>query len=454
VSTMDFRLSDEQEMFRKSVRDYVNRELPKSWARDLEKDEHTFPHELFGKLATAGFHAIGIPEEYGGQGGDIMTQMLLARELARSLAGLTWVWGITSFAGGKSVGIYGTPEQKQQHLPAIAAGREKWAIGFTEPGGGTDVLGAMRTVATRADGGWVINGQKTWSSMAHVADYILLLVRTTKDVAKQYQGVSLFILPTASDGVTIREIPKLGMRALGSCDVFLNDVFVADENLLGQPDQAWKMLLPTLNNERIMLSAFCVGILDGVLEDALRYVTEREAFGRKIGEFQALQHYIANVAMWQEQADLIVTKAAWLQSRGLPCQREATMAKVIASELANQAADLGIQILGGMGYSAETDMQRYWPQSFKVPEVRLLIVPLPGFGCDVCLAVGAGRAVAPGVPGSAPAPTAPGVVLLPSAGAVYAGQAGAGRAQSRCQQVRKASFQGQPGLILRMRWRA
>ena len=120
---MDFRLSDEQEMFRKSVRDYVNRELPKSWARELEKDEHTFPHELFGKLATAGFHAIGIPEEYGGQGGDIMTQMLLARELARSLAGLTWVWGITSFAGGKSVGIYGTPEQKQRHLPAIAAGR-------------------------------------------------------------------------------------------------------------------------------------------------------------------------------------------------------------------------------------------------------------------------------------------------------------------------------------------
>ncbi|HEX3306219.1 MAG TPA: acyl-CoA dehydrogenase family protein [Streptosporangiaceae bacterium] len=118
---MDFRLSDEQEMFRKSLRDYVNRELPKSWARDLEKDEHTFPHELFGKLATAGFHAIGIPEEYGGQGGDIMTQMLLARELARSLAGLTWVWGITSFAGGKSVGIYGTPEQKQQHLPASSS---------------------------------------------------------------------------------------------------------------------------------------------------------------------------------------------------------------------------------------------------------------------------------------------------------------------------------------------
>jgi acyl-CoA dehydrogenase len=360
---MDFRLSEEQELFRKSVRDFVNRELPKSWARELEKDEHRFPQELFSRLASAGFHAVGIPEEYGGQGGDVLTQMILARELARSLAGLTWVWGITSFAGGKSVGLYGSEEQKQRHLPAIAAGRQKWAIGFTEPGGGTDILGAMRTTAMRTDGGWTINGQKTWSSMAHVADYILLLTRTTRQVEKKYEGVSLFILPTTAEGVTIREIPKLGMRALGSCDVFLDSVFVPDENLLGQPDQAWKMLLPTLNNERIMLSSFCVGILDGILEDSLRYVQEREAFGRKIGEFQALQHYIADIAMWREQADLVVTKAAWLQSRGLPCQQEATMAKVIASELANRAADLGIQILGGMGYSAETDMQRYWRDS-------------------------------------------------------------------------------------------
>src|SRR6202012_1746641 len=161
---MDFRLSEEQELFRKSVRDYVNRELPKSWARELEKDEHQFPHELFAKLGAAGFHAIGIGEEYGGQGGDIMTQMILARELARSLAGLTWVWGITSFAGGKSVGLYGSEEQKRKHLPAIAEGREKWAIGFTEPHGGTDLLGAMRTTAKKVDGGYVVNGSKTWSS--------------------------------------------------------------------------------------------------------------------------------------------------------------------------------------------------------------------------------------------------------------------------------------------------
>jgi acyl-CoA dehydrogenase len=357
---MDFDLNEQQQLFQKTVREWVDREVPKSWARELEKDEHAFPHALWDKFTKAGFHGIGLPEEYGGQGGDILTQMILARGLARSLAGLTWVWGITSFAGGKSVGLYGTGEQKRAHLTAIAEGREKWAIGFTEPGGGTDLLGGMRTRAKRVDGGWVLNGQKTWSSMAHVADYILLLARTDEYTEKRHQGVTLFILPTRSAGVTIHEIPKLGMRSLGSCDVYLDNVFIPEENLLGEENRAWYMLLPTLNNERIMLSSFCVGIMDGVLEDALRYVQEREAFGGPISRFQALQHHIANIAMWRDQSELMVNRAAWLQSLGRPCGQEANMAKVVASELGGQAADLGLQILGGMGYSAETDMQRYW----------------------------------------------------------------------------------------------
>jgi acyl-CoA dehydrogenase len=357
---MDFSLTEEQEDFVAFVHDCVEREAPKSAALEWEKHEHEFPHELFDKMAAAGFHGIGIPEEYGGQGGDIVTQMLLARGLARSLAGLTWVWGITSFAGGKSVGLYGNDAQRKEHLPKIAAGQEKWAIGFTEPGGGTDVLGAMRTWATKTDGGWLLNGQKTWSSMAHVADYILLLARSHEYTEKRTQGLTLFILPAKSPGMTIREIPKLGMRSLGSCDVFLDDVFVPDENVLGEPGRAWYMLLPTLNNERVMLSAFCVGILDGVREDAVKYMGEREAFGGKIGRFQALQHHVANIAMWRDQSELMVFKAAWLQAAGRNAGVASNMAKVVASELAGQGADLGLQILGGMGYSAETSMQRYW----------------------------------------------------------------------------------------------
>ena len=357
---MDFELGEDLALFQQETRAWVDREAPKSWARELERNESEWPFELFDKFTRAGFHGVGIDEAYGGQGGNVLVQMILARELARSLGGLSWLWGITSFAGGKSIGLYGTDAQKERFLPPITRGEVRFAIGFTEPGGGTDVLGAMRTRARKVDGGWVVNGSKTWCSAAHTAHYILLLARTDDDVEKRHQGLSLFLLPTDADGVAIADIPKLGMRALGSCDVGLHDVFVPDELLLGEPGRAWYMLLPTLNNERIILSSFCLGILDGVLEDALAYVGEREAFGRKIGQFQVLQHYLADIAMWRHEADLVVRHAAWLQDTGRECFQETTMAKVVASEAAVKAADHGIQILGGMGYSAETDMQRYW----------------------------------------------------------------------------------------------
>lgn len=357
---MDFELTDEQKLFRDTVREWVDNEVPKDYAREIEKHEEQYPFDLWDKLTKAGFHGISVPEEYGGQGGDVFMQMLLARGMSRSLAGLTWVWGLTSFAGSKSVGLYGSTEQKERFLPEIVAGRARFSIGFTEPGGGTDLLGGMRTTAKRVDGGWVVNGSKTWCSSAHVADYILLIARTERDVAKRHQGLTLFLLPAKSDGVSVSLIPKLGMRSLGSCDVGLNDVFIPDDLVLGEPGNAWYMLLPTLNNERIMLASFCVGILDGVLEDALAYVNEREAFGKKIGQFQILQHYIADIAMWRRMSELVVYQAASLLSEGKDCFFESSLAKVQASELAVQAADLGIQIYGGMGYSAETDAQRYW----------------------------------------------------------------------------------------------
>jgi acyl-CoA dehydrogenase len=357
---MDFELNDEQKLFAETVRDWVNNETPKDYAREIEKKEGEYPFDLWDKFTEAGFHGISVAEEYGGQGGDIFMQMLLARGLSRSLAGLTWIWGLTSFAGSKSVGLYGSPEQKERFLPQIVKGEARFSIGFTEPGGGTDLLGGMRTSAKREEGGWVINGNKTWCSSAHVADYILLLARTDNDVAKRHQGLTLFLVPKDSEGIEISEIPKLGMRSLGSCDVGLTDVFVPDEYVLGEPGKAWYMLLPTLNNERIMLSSFCVGILDGILEDALEFVKDREAFGKTIAHFQILQHYIADIAMWRRQSELLVSQAAQMLNDGKDCFLESSMAKVQASEYAVKAADLGIQIQGGMGYSAETDAQRYW----------------------------------------------------------------------------------------------
>jgi acyl-CoA dehydrogenase len=357
---MNFELSDELRLFQKNTRKWVNKELPKDYGRELERKEHEYPFDLWDKFTEAGYHGLSVPEEYGGEGGDVMTQVVFARELCRTLGGLSWVWGLTSFAGSKSIGIYGNEEQKQRFLPDIAEGKARFSIGFTEPDGGTDVLGAMKTKADRVDGGWKVNGAKVWCSSAHVADYILLLARTDSDVEKRHQGLTLFVLPAKSEGVEIKELSKLGMRAIGSCQVNLKDVFVPDDLVLGEPGDAWYMLLPTLNNERVMASAFCVGVLDGVLEDALAYVKQRTAFGKTIGEFQILQHYIADIAMWQRQSELMVLQAATLLNEGKPCHLEASMAKVVASEGAVKAADLGIQILGGMGYSGDTDMQRYW----------------------------------------------------------------------------------------------
>ena len=223
------------------------------------------------------------------------------------------------------------------------------------------MLGAMRTEAKRGDGGWIISGEKIWSSSAHVADYLLLLARTDKSVAKRHQGrVALLGSGEIARHQGNCRSPSSACARWVRAPCTSTDVFVPDELVFGEPNRAWYMLLPTLNNERIMVSAFCMGVLDGVLEDALEYMKQRKAFGKTIGEFQVLQHYVADMAMWQQAGTLFLHYTADLQSKGRPCHQESSMLKVMTSECAVRAADRGIQILGGMGYSAETDMQRYW----------------------------------------------------------------------------------------------
>jgi acyl-CoA dehydrogenase len=357
---MDLELDPETDMFRDSVRKWVDRECPKDWCRALERREHHYPQELWDKLTQGGYHGIGIAEEYGGLGGDIVIQSIFMREFARTAAGLGWIWGITAFSGASAIRLHGSEQQKRQFLPQMAQGRLRTAISFTEPGGGTDLLGGMKTTADKVAGGWVLHGEKIWSTTADTADYLLLLARSDKTVTKRSQGVSLFFVPRETQGVTVTPLDKLGMRALNSCSVRLDGAFVPDDLLLGEAGKAWKEVTHTLNAERIIESAMCLGMIDGVLEDALAYMTQRRAFGKLIGEFQALQHYVADIAMWQKQSELMLRHTASLQSRDRPCAMEAAMTKTLTSDYACQAADLGISILGGMGYSAETDMQRYW----------------------------------------------------------------------------------------------
>ena len=357
---MDFSLSEEQIAFRDIVRRWVDAELPKDLMRKLEADEENYPFVIWEKLKEQGFFGIGIPEEYGGLGGDVVMQMIFAREMARTAGGLLWVWGLTSFGGAKTITTAGTEEQRRNWLPRMAAGAMRVSLSMTEPDGGTDVLGAMKTYADKVDGGWVINGAKMWTTGAKVADRLLVLCRSDRNAVKKHHGLSAFFVDAKTPGITATLLPKLGMRAMGSCSVTYDDVFVPDCDVLGEPHQAWGAMLPSLNNERIMVGAQCLGAIDGVLEDALAYMMQRHAFGKPIGQFQILQHYVADIATSQKLTELLLYNVAWMQAQGLPCGNEANMLKMVATESAVKAADLGIQIMGGMGYSAETDMQRYW----------------------------------------------------------------------------------------------
>lgn len=357
---MDFNLTEEQTAFRDTVHRWVDAELPKDLMRKLEADEENYPYEIWDKLKEQGFFGIGIPEEYGGLGGDVVMQMIFAREMARTAGGLLWVWGLTSFGGAKTLATAGTEEQRKKWLPQMAAGDLRVSLSMTEPDGGTDVLGAMKTYADKVEGGWKINGAKMWTTAARAADRLLVLCRSDRNAAKKHHGLTAFFVDAKSPGITATLLPKLGMRAMGSCSVTYDDVFVPDEDVLGEPHKAWSAMLPSLNNERIMVGAQCLGAIDGVLEDALDYMKQRKAFGKIIGEFQILQHYVADIATSQKLVELLLYNVAWMQAQGMPCGNEANMLKMVATERAVEAADLGIQILGGMGYSAETDMQRYW----------------------------------------------------------------------------------------------
>lgn len=359
---MDFKFSDEEEDFRRSVRDWVNDKYPKAKVNELErKEDHdgsNFPHEFFADLAAAGFLGVGIDESLGGQGGGATIQAILMDELARNLAGLTWVWGISSFCA-KSIQRFAAPPLRDEFVPAMVAGEKKVAIAITEPGAGTDLLGGMITRA-RVDGdGFRISGAKIWSTMAHVSDYLLLLAKTS-DAEKSSAGKTLFLVPTDQAGVVATPIPKLGMRCVGSCEVQLDDAYVPATHVIGGVDEGWRHILTTLNNERILVAALATGVLRGVMEDSIAYAKERRAFGHAIGDFQIIQHWIAEMAMKLAQAELLTYKAAWLYDDGQDAGVESSMAKAIAAEYATWAADRGLQILGGMGYSAEFDMQRYW----------------------------------------------------------------------------------------------
>ncbi|KUO71552.1 MAG: hypothetical protein APF81_11300 [Desulfosporosinus sp. BRH_c37] len=359
---MDFALTEEQEALKLMVHDFMKKECSSEYMQEKEEKEE-FPEELWQKMAQTGLLGAPIPEQYGGSGGDIITMAIILEELARVFPDMSFAYIVNICFGSKSLEYFGTDEQKEKYLPLLCEGKLKFAMAMTEPNGGTDVLGALKTRATLEGDHFIVNGTKMFITGAHIADHIMTIVKTNPNAPKKSGGISLLLIDRKSPGVETIPIKKLGFKSVQTCEVVFDNVSVPKENILGEMDKGWYHLLDTLNNERIDVAAQCIGIAQGAFDLALEYAKQREAFGKPIGQYQAIQHYLAIMSTEIELARLMNFKAAWLQSNKKPCGVESTMAKYYASKVAFEVASQGMQILGGYGFAMEYDMQRFFRDS-------------------------------------------------------------------------------------------
>lgn len=340
----------------------ADRETIRAW-----DEEHRFPEEIWRALAENDLLGLPLPEEFGGQGAGVLETTLVMEALARHSVASAFAFLITVCFGGIAISRSGTPEQLAEFLPRIVRGEIKISGAFTEPGGGSDLF-ALRTTAKRDGSGWVINGQKTYITSAQVADHLVLLARTSTS-ERPKDGLTVFLVPVDSPGLQVRPLRPLGLHATGTNEVFLDDVRVADDRVLGDVGDGWQVLVPMLNKERILAGAWALGNGALAIDDAVEYAKVRTAFGRPIGANQAVQHIIADATIQLEAARQLLYEAARRQDAlsATPGKGEmseaarfAMMAKVAATEAGFAAAHAGMRVLAGSGYLMETPMQRYF----------------------------------------------------------------------------------------------
>ncbi len=351
---MDLSLSDEQQAFRELARGFLDREaVPHRAAWDRAESVDT---AIISKMAEIGFFGLTIPEEYGGLGGDYVTYVLGMEELGRADSALRGIVSVSNGLVGKSILGFGSEEQKQRWLPGIADASILGCFGLTEPDTGSDA-GNLSARARREGDDWVITGQKlfiTNGTWAHVA---LVFARTGGPGPK---GVSAFLVPTDTPGFEAREIKgKLGLRGQATAELFLSDVRVPADALLGEEGQGFRIAMTTLDKGRVSVAAGCVGIVQGCLEAARDYATSRTQFGRPLASFQLVQELISDMSVDADAARLLVWRCADLIDRGEPFGTAASKAKLFASEAAVRAANNAIQVYGGAGYVDEHPVEKY-----------------------------------------------------------------------------------------------
>ena len=355
---MDFQLTADQQNIRDAILKACGQFSDEYW---LERDrEGVFPFEFHKWMAEAGWLGVAMPEEVGGAGLGITEAAIMMQAVAEAGGGMTAASSIHGPVFSlEPVEQFGTTEQKQRMIPPILSGAEKMCFAVTEPNTGLDTT-QLKTFAKKVDGGYLVNGEKIWITNAHVADRMMLLARTTPldDVTRKTDGLSLFYTRLDRDHIEHRLIPKMGRHAVGSNMLFINDLFVPEEDRIGEEGQGFRIILKGLNPERILLGAEAVGIGRNALKRAAKYARERIVFDRPIGMNQGIQHPLAKCWAQLEAANLMVMKAATLFDKGEECGVEANAGKYLAAEFAFEACHTAMLTLGGMGYAQEYHVVR------------------------------------------------------------------------------------------------
>lgn len=355
---MDFTLNPEQLAFQKSLRDFVQREI-KPVANEWEHSGR-YPTEIVDQMKTLGLFGLLVPEEYGGVGADFVSFALTFEEIARGWMGVAGTLGSHSIACWL-IARYGTEEQRQTYLAKLASGEFRSGIGLTEPQAGSDLQG-IRTTARLEGDHYVVNGTKTWITNARYADVLPTLVKTDPSTSPAHKGMSVLLIDSNLPGYSVsRDIPKLGYKGPESCEIVFDNVRVPTNQLLGlEEGRGLQQVLSGLETGRVNVAARALGVAQASYDAAIAYSKEREAFGKPIANFQAIQLKLADMATEIQAARLLTYWAASKLDRGERADLESSMAKLFASEVALRASLDALRIHGGYGYSTEFDVERYY----------------------------------------------------------------------------------------------
>ena len=351
---MNFDLSDEHELIRRTVREFAEERIAPI-AEELDR-EHRFPYELVAGLAELGLMGIPFPDEYGGAGGDTLSYAITVEELTRIDSSVAITVAAHTSLGTMPIFLFGTEEQKREWLPDLASGKKLAAFGLTEPGAGSDAA-ATRTRAELRDGSWVVNGSKIFITNAgtDLSACVTITARTGED------EISNLIVPNGTPGYEISApMRKMGWRASDTRELSFRDCAVPEASLLGERGRGFQQFLEILDGGRISIAAMGLGLAQGAYELATRYAQEREQFGQPIAKFQAIRFKLADMATEIEAGRQLVYKAAWLKDQARPFAQAAAMAKLYTGELAHRVANHALQVHGGYGFMDEYAISRFY----------------------------------------------------------------------------------------------